>query len=320
MLNLKKVAICFSGHPRTFLDHAASWDQYFSMIRREYVLSIYFHSWADQGLLQMSDGKYVEGALVPGFYPEFQELIRFLNPTAFAIESFSPELNAEIEKFPPVILSSWQANRRKILSQLYSIHSADRLRSDFETFESHTSDVVVRMRFDAVPQNFTLNEIRYVADHPSAKVLFAPSPTWHVHPGGGGGCSECHSFFDANRLHADLDFRVHDFLKHHRRHQNDICDLFAVGSPQTMERYAQIYRDARLLNAQIQDDVHPRVMQDYHLVSDGDAPPDQRIQTTSAYPFDIEESPVFVPEKLIRFQMAGFLVVHGESVVVIQRR
>ena len=290
------------------------------MIRREYVLSIYFHSWADQGLVRMSGGECVEGELVPGYYLKFQELVNYLNPTAFAIESFSPELNANVEKFPPVILSSRQANRRKILSQLYSIYSADRLRSHFEASDNCPSDVVVRMRFDAVPHNFTLNEIHYVANHPNAQVLFAPSPIWHGHPGGGGGCRECHAFFDANWLQTDFDSRVHEFLKHHRYHRNDICDLFAVGSPRTMERYAQIYRDARLLNAQLQDDVHPRVMQDYHLVPDGDEPSDHRIQSTSAYGFDIEESPVFVPEKLIRFQMAGFLVVHGETIVVIQRR
>ena len=317
---MKKVAICFSGHPRTFLDHAASWDQYFSMIRREYALSIYFHSWADGGLVRMSGGEYIEGELVPGYYPEFQELVRYLSPAAFAIESFSPKLNANIRKFPSVVLSAWQASRGKILSQLYSIYSADRLRSRFEAFENCPSDVVIRMRFDAVPQNFTLNEINYVANHPSAKVLFAPSPAWHVHPGGGGGCSECHAFFDANWLLADFNLRAHDLLKHHLRHRNDICDLFAVGSPQAMERYAQIYKNARLLNAQLQEDVHPRVMQDYDLVQDGDDPSGHRIRSTSAYPFDIEESPVFVPEKLIRYQMAGFLVVHGETVVVIQRR
>ena len=317
---MKKVAICFSGHPRTFLDHTASWDQYFSMIRREYALSIYFHSWADQGLVRMSGGECIEGELVPGYYPEFQELIRYLSPAAFAIESFSPNLNADVKDFPPVILSSWQANRSKIRSQLYSVYSADRLRSHLEASENCLSDVVVRMRFDAVPQNFTLNEIHYVANHPSAKVLFAPSPAWHVHPGGGGGCCECHAFFDANRLQADFDSRAHDFLKHHRCHQNDICDLFAIGSPRTMERYVRMYKDARLLNAQIQDDVHPQVMRDYHLVQDGDEPSDRRIQLTSAHPFDIENSPIFVPEKLIRFQMAGFLVVHGETVVVIQRR
>ncbi len=268
----------------------------------------------------MSGGEYIEGELVPGYYPEFQKLIGYLSPAAFAIESFSPKLDANVEDFPPVILSSWQANRRRILSQLYSVYSADRLRSHFEASENCPSDVVVRMRFDAVPQNFTMNEIHFVANHPNVKVLFAPSPAWHVHPGGGGGCSECHAFFDANWLQADFHSRAHEFLKQHRRHRNDICDLFAVGSPRAMERYAQIYRDARLLNAQLQDDVHPQVMQNYHLVQDSDEPSDRRIQPTSASPFDIEESPIFVPEKLIRFQMAGFLVVHGETVVVIQRR
>ena len=268
----------------------------------------------------MSDGEYIEGELVPGYYPGFQELIRYLNPTAFVIESFSPELDISYDRCTPVILSSWQASRRKILSQLYSIYSADCLRSQFEASKNCLSDVVVRMRFDAVPHNFTLNEIRYVANNPSAKVLFAPSPAWHVHPGGGGGCGECHAFFDANWLQADFDSRTHEFLTHHRCHQNDICDLFAVGSPHTMKRYTRIYKDVRLLNAQLQGSIDPRVMQDYHLVQDSDEPSDRRIHSTSAYPFDIEESPVFVPEKLIRLQMAGYLVVHGETVVVIQRR
>lgn len=317
---MKRVSICFSGHPRTFLDHIAHWDQYFSMIRHDYNLSIYFHSWADQGLVRMAGDEYIEGDLIPGYYPRFQELIRYLTPAAFAIESFSPKLNAAAKDFSSVILSSWQANRKSILSQLYSIYYANHLRSRFEAFENCHSDVVVRMRFDAVPQNFTLNEINYVANHPDAKMMFAPSPAWHVHPGGGGGCSECHAFFDANRLQADFDFRVHDFLKHHWHHRNDICDLFAVGSPQAMGRYAQIYKDAELLNARIQHDVHPRIMQDYHFIQDRDEPSDRRIQPTLANPFDIEESPIFVPEKLIRFQMAGFLVVHGETVVVIQRR
>ncbi len=317
---MKNVAICFSGHPRVFFEHTTAWDQYFSMIREKYNLFFYFHCWADQGLVPLIDGQYAEGQITLGYYQATQDLINYLCPAAFSIESFSPELLQKSKEFPPVILSSWQASRKKILSQLYSISRADAIRETFEASRNVKADVVVRMRFDAVPCNFNLNEIDYVAAHPDSKVLFAPSPAWHVHPGGGGGCKECHSFFDVNWLRADFDFQTHEFLKHHRHHRNDICDLFAIGSPRTMERYAQIYRDAQLLNAQIQADVHPRVMQDYHLVQDGDDPSDRRIQSTSAYPFDIEESPIFVPEKLIRYQMAGFLVVHGETVVVIQRR
>lgn len=105
---------------------------------------------------------------------------------------------------------------------------------------------------------------------------------------------------------SNFEARTHEFLKHYRRCRNDICDLFAAGSPRTMTRYARIYSKAQFLNT--------------HLVQNSDDPSNYRIQSTSAYPFNIEESPIFVPEKLIRFQMAGFLVVHGETVVVIQRR
>ena len=317
---MKNVAICLSGHPRVFLEHAAAWDRYFAMIRSKYNLFIYFHCWADQGLVPLVDGQYVEGQLIPGHYHATQDLIDYLRPAAFSIESLSPALLQRCKEMPPVLLSSWQASGRKILSQLYSINRADAIREAFEASENLKSDVVVRMRFDAIPHHLTLNEINYVAAHPDMKVLFAPSPAWHVHPGGGGGCTECHSFFDAHWLQPGFEARADEFLSGHRRHANDICDLFAVGSPQTMKHYAQTYSSAEALKEQIQGSVERRILQDYQLAQDAENPCDHRIQATSAYPFDIENSPVFVPEKLIRFQMAGFLVVHGETVVVIQRR
>ena len=217
------------------------------------------------------------------------------------------------------MLSSIQASRKKILSQLYSIMRADTIRQSFETSANVKSDVVVRLRFDAVPQHLTLNEIDYVAAHPDLKVLFAPSPVWHIHPGGGGGCTECHTFFDTYWLEDGFEARAQEFLAQHRRHRNDICDLFAVGSPETMRHYAQIYSNAQALNSQLQADIEPQVFQNYHLSQDDDNPADHRISSASPS-FDIENSPIFVPEKLIRYQMAGFLVVHGETVVVIQRR
>ena len=317
---MKNIAVCFSGHPRAFLEHVTTWNQYFSMIQSRYNLFIYFHCWADQGLVPLVDGQYIEGQLISGYYDAIQDLIKFLRPAAFSVESISPELWQKCENFPSVILSSWQASRRKILSQLYSISRADVIRETFEASENVKSDVVVRMRFDAVPHNFTLNEINYVAAHPEANVLFAPSPAWHVHPGGGGGCTECHSFFDANWLKDGFEARAREFLQDHLCHGNDICDLFAVGSPRTMKHYTNIYSNAEVLNARIQNAAGPHVMRNYHLVPDEENSSDRRIHATLEHSFDIENSPIFVPEKLIRSQMAGFLVVHGETVVVIHRR
>ncbi len=316
---MKNVALCFSGHPRVFLEHASAWDQYFTMIRSRYNLLIFFHCWADQGLVPLLNGQYVEGQITSGHYRATQDLIDFLRPAAFSIESISPELLQMCSEFPPVMLSSIQASRKKILSQLYSINRADTIRQSFEASANVKSDVVVRVRFDATPQHLTLNEINYVAAHPEAKVLFAPSPVWHIHPGGGGGCTECHTFFDAHWLQDGFETRAQEFLAQHHRHRNDICDLFAVGSPETMRHYAQIYGNAQALNSQLQADIEPQVIHGYHFSQDDENPADRRISSASPS-FDIENSPIFVPEKLIRYQMAGFLVVHGETVVVIQRR
>ncbi len=235
---MRNVAICFSGHPRVFFEHVAAWDQYFSMIRNKYNLSIYFHCWADQGLVQFIAGQYAEGRIASGFYHAVQDLIDFLRPAVFAIESSSPELLVKCRRFPSVLLSSMQASRKRILSQLYSISRVNAIRESFEESKNVKSDVVIRMHFDAVPHNYTLNEVDYIASHPEMRVLFAPSPAFpasHVHPDGGGGCTECNRFFNTHFLQADFEAHTRKFLEQHRHHTNDICDLFAVGSPQTLK-------------------------------------------------------------------------------------
>lgn len=317
---MKKVAICFSGHPRTFLSNTAAWDQYFSMIKSEYALSIYFHCWADQGLVRFSDGDFVEGEFESGYYSDFYKLLDYLQPAAFSIESFSPELVRRCRSLSPVLLTSWQANRKKILSQLYSISRADSLRRNFEASEGKVSDVVVRTRFDVKPHNLTMNEINYVSQHPDANVLFAPSPAWHVHPGGGGGCNECHAFFNANWLRDDFARRMDEFITKHLQHTNDICDLFAIGNPRVMERYTSIFDDIERLNGQLLSKANSALIEDYELEADPDDARDSRIKGTKSLAWNIENSPAFIPEKLIRLQMSGFLVVHGESIFVISRR
>ena len=318
--SVKKVAICFSGHPRIFLNNTASWDQYFSMIRSEYDLSIYFHCWADHGLVHFSNGKYIEGEFENGYYPDFQRLISYLQPAAFCIESFSPEVIEKGRNLSSVILTSWQAGRKKILSQLYSISRSDALRRNFERSECKASDVIIRMRFDVKPANFTLNEIRYVAVHPEMDILFAPSPAWHGHPGGGGGCKECHAFFDDNWLKDGFERCINQFIERHPQHSNDICDLFAVGNPSVMKRYANIFNDAEQLNFRLLQSANRSLLDDYELVPDADDVRDKRIAGTKRTPWDIERSPAFIPEKLIRLQMIGSLVVHGESIFIIDRR
>lgn len=172
---------------------------------------------------------------------------------------------------------------------------------------------------EAVPHNFILNEIDYVVRHPEIRVLFAPSPSWHVHSGGGGGCKECHAFFDANWLQDGFEPHSNDFLLHHR-HGNDICDLFAIANPSVMEQYTQVFAEAKMLNTQIIHAIDQRFIRDYEMIPDADNAADRRIVGAKSFNWNIEESPIFVPEKLIRHQMINTLVVHGETVMTISRR
>ncbi len=316
----KRVSICFSGHPRSFLDHESAWNEYFNVIQEEFDLSVYFHSWADAGLLQKSSDGFTEGALEPGRYNRLQELVSYLRPAAYAIESVSTELQRRVQSMRPVILSSWQGGRNSIMSQLYSIHKADLLRRAFEEKNGAQSNVVVRMRFDAPPHLPVINDLRFVAQNPKLDVLIAPSPAWHVHPGGGGGCVVCQAFYVAHQGQAALTDKVNSFLKEHRHHTNDICDLFAVGSPKVMERYTDIFNQADVLFSKVIAETPRNIMDGLTLTPDTDCSDDRRITATVETAWDIEVAPVFVPERLVRLQMAGVLVLHGETIVVIRRR
>lgn len=103
---MQNVSICLSGHPRTFLEHQSTWSRYVNLIRSEYQVFIYFHAWAQQGLVRTVDGNYVEGSYDIHYYQQTQALIDEPKPNAFAIESVSPELDSKAASFPPVLLSS----------------------------------------------------------------------------------------------------------------------------------------------------------------------------------------------------------------------
>lgn len=87
-----------------------------------------------------------------------------------------------------------------------------------------------------------------------------------------------------------------------------------------MERYARLYDDAEALFTRMMQNVDRQLVDDYRLAPDPEDERDSRIVGTASTTWDIEESPIFIPEKLIRYQMSDFLVVHGETMAVIQRR
>ena len=311
------VSICFSGHPRAFLNYKERWAAYFDAIRARHQLRIFFHCWSDMGLVRQQDGRFIEGAYEQARYDAFDALIGFLNPCAFQIQSAIDAYEAEIAGLGTIYVSSLQASPTAMLSQLHSIHLSNRLRTQWEA-QAGTADVVMKLRFDLVPARTILNEIEFVAAHPHDPVLFAPSPDWHRHAGGGGGCTECHAFFDAHFRAPDYSEQAGLFLSRHRSHRNDICDLFAVASSPVMDRYCAMFPQAAALYDVVRSD-NAAAIDGYSLDQPYENNQIRRIVAARSG-FDIENSPIFVPEKLIRVNMRDTVVVHGESLFTIARR
>ena len=317
-----RLAICFSGNPRKILENRAAWDKTFDEYNKSFDLSFYFHCWSETGLVKRLENEFIEGEYVRGRYSDFDQLVSWLNPEAFSIESLSPEFEQKTENFPNVILNINQAGKRAILSQVYSIERANDIRREFERLNPKLrADVVLRLRFDLFPLELQIEDYLWLVENKSVPVVFVQSPRYHRHPGGGGGCLECERFFQEYRHFPDCNARFQEFLKNHQVHGNDICDLFAAATPAIMDRYASLFSRAEAIwqeiNAHNADaDRHAEL-----AVEGVELHPDLRIVSVSGdYGQTIENNVhCFYPEKLLRFALPNVLVLHGINTFSIVR-
>jgi hypothetical protein len=262
-------------------------------------------------------GRFVEGKYEVGRYSSFDELIAELNPTKFLIEAESPELQRVISEFEAVRLSRDQAPKANILSQLYSIESADRIRRAFEQTAA-TSDAVFKARFDIVPERFHLDELEYIVEHPGVPILFAPSPHSHRHGGGGAGCRACNAIFTRIQHDADLKLGVRDHLSRHSFHTNDICDLYSISNPEVMTSYASLFSRSTAIWRDIQTFTKLSKEHDHQFAVDAGDLKDRRLVNHAV---DLEqEVHCFYPEKLIRFGVRDIMIVDSDLIFHIMRR
>lgn len=311
----RPVAVCFSGHPRAFLRYSDQWRTFFGGINDEFELRIFYHAWAETGFVKLENGSFKEGTYETAAFTAIDELNRALNPTSFCVETGSSRVNLAAEKFPGVYLNERQAAKRHILSQIYSVEQADRLRQDYD--ERHApSTAVMRMRFDLVPADSTqgrkvCDEMRYVADNADTRIIFGTSPNFHRHPGGGGGCQACDRAFRAAGMPSGF-----SMPRHH--HGNDLCDLYALGSPAAMALYASLFTNARTVWAEIEAQSKSPGELGLLPCSDDDNPNDMRVLLDG----DQTENGLhcFYPEKLLRFHLKDIAVVNGASEFHICRR
>lgn len=262
----------------------------------------------------MNEG-FKEGTYEDVAFTAIDELNHFLKPTSFCVESGSSSVNLTAKKFTGVYLNERQAAKRYILSQVYSVEQADKLRQDYD--EQHIPSVaVMRMRFDLVPgdglQGYKVrNEMRYIADNPNARIIFGTNPNYHRHPGGGGGCQICDMAFRTADMPSDFSMPQH-------HHGNDICDLHALGTPATMALYASLFTNAQTIWAKVEAQSKSPDILGVLPYPDDDNPIDKRVLLDG----DQTENGLhcFYPEKLLRFHLQDVAVVNSASEFHICRR
>ena len=312
------VSLCFSGQPRSILTYREEWQEYFRMIREQHELRIFFHCWSDRGLVVKAADRFVEGVYHNETYDSFDNLIALLKPFAFRIESSGGSYASLIKQLGDIYITTVQPRPEFVLSQLHSIHQADVIRREYDATHG-PSDAVVKLRFDLKPHILLTHELDYVVAHPDRDVLFAPNPLWHVHPGGGGGCTVCNAFFEARQSGDADDPSERRFLASHPYHANDICDLYAISNSRTMRAYADAFPNIRKIYDAMKT-VFKDQLADYVVEPDKVFGNVRKIMGTVSGHYDLERSPAFVPEKFIRQNMRRFVVVHGRSMFVIERR
>jgi hypothetical protein len=174
----------------------------------------------------------------------------------------------------------------------------------------------MKVRFDLTPATVGTPEMCYIAEHPEVPVIFAPSPSFHRHPGGGGGCRTCNEMFLRDQDTTLTNGR--DFYRRHPCHSNDVCDLFALGGPDAMSLYSSLYSQSARIWRKAQAYMARNKIRMPLTMSDPMNPVDRRIVTNN---FDAEQSiHCFYPEKLIRFGVTPALIVDSDITFHIKRR
>jgi len=216
----KKTALMLSGHFRQFENKIVFWRDFVEKYSSS--VDIYIHTWNEAGTNDPNEGP-----------PDFSMIKCVLNPVKMQIDEHPPIYDsfsfkkkglqlyyAEIKQLREDINSDFS---RSIGSQLYSIMKCWELVRD----TGNQYDYLIRLRADSVLlkfENFMDQDTTWITDD----VLIVNSGVTHRHHGGGGGCGAC-----------DKEFEKGD--RKHKEHKRDICDIFALGKPDVMERLCTMY-------------------------------------------------------------------------------
>jgi len=132
----KRIAICFSGQPRTWRKCIESWQK--NLFAELENVDIFCHIW------DFNTPPYSitpEAKNIPVSLDEINELFAILKPVRFEIES--------VREFP-IMKENQIITTPAFLSQYYGIMSAARLKREFQIKNNIEYDIVIKMRYDAL--------------------------------------------------------------------------------------------------------------------------------------------------------------------------
>lgn len=135
---VKRIAICFSGQPRTWKKCVDTWHNILYHHDRTSHIDVFCHLWDFNTISNATEHADKSSELIP--QQELDELITYLKPKKFMIESERTFLPMNLNQ--AITESSW-------LSQFYSTNRAATLKKQYEIENDFMYDVVVRSRYDS---------------------------------------------------------------------------------------------------------------------------------------------------------------------------
>lgn len=161
---------------------------------------------------------------------EIQNALALFSPRAHLVQSNGDYMKTSLYFTGITFVEYNGCSYPQLKSQYYSVHSANELRRS----SGQHYDMVFKLRMDAeldkeIKQG-SLFEMYFCTNFKG--FLFVSFETDHGHTGGYTGCDLCNKAY----------YTYRHPTKHYGEHSNDICDFLAISSPETMDRYANIYK------------------------------------------------------------------------------
>jgi hypothetical protein len=283
------------------------------------IVNCFFHSWTVDCHAEARHGQRIEGSYVKSELTEQEEMINALPFRHYVFEQ-EEEKESLLILPPRAFLLDKQAAKRHIGMQLYSMQRSYEAMLQWEKANNIKHATIVKLRFDTAPRSWNTREFFLSADPRFKKLLIAANERVHPHPGGGGGCIKCHklheqwwrSQWQGNEKAPEPS---EELWRHDGPHGNDICDFYAIGNRETMERYMTVYsRVVKLYSSDKFECTHQRWHGEMRR-SSFPCPIDENDLRIAARGMEMEdESTVcFYPERLQRLNLEGFSVLPAAS-------